>query len=280
MIPAYIAILRPAQWLKNLMLYFPPFLGGQFVQPGLFTLGVLPFCSFCLVSSAGYVFNDISDREQDISHPKKHRRPIPSGKVSIPAATMVAVLTLFAGISIGAVVSPHFVGFILIYLLISLLYSYKLKSFPVIDLFCVAAGFLIRLEAGGAVFTVTISPWLFLTVFLLAIVLSTGKRLGETISLGSHAGEHRKSLARYPAGFLDGTIYMTSGAVVVTYAMYALNKQRLLYTIPLCLFGLLRYIFRIKAGDGGDPTESLLNDPVLFAVGLLWAVMVAWSIYS
>ena len=109
--------------------------------------------------------------------------------------------------------------------------------------------------------------------------LSTGKRLSELRLLGETAGEHRSSLTRYPEGFLAGTLYMTGCSVLVTYAMYALHKPRLIYTVPLCLFGLLRYILRVSSGKGGDPTESLLEDPGLLVVSLLWVVMVVWSIY-
>jgi hypothetical protein len=118
-----------------------------------------------------------------------------------------------------------------------------------------------------------------LTVFLLALFLSTGKRLSESLTLGTDAGEHRASLACYPFGFLWGALYMTGAAVLVTYVMYVLHKPKLIYSVPLCLFGLLRYILRVSSGKGGDPTESLLKDWMLFVVGLLWVVMVFWSIY-
>jgi 4-hydroxybenzoate polyprenyltransferase len=176
-------------------------------------------------------------------------------------------------------ISSRFLLLLAGYAAISTSYSLLLKTFPVVDLFCISAGFLIRLQAGGELFQVPISPWLFLTVFLLAVFLSTGKRVSESCSLGDMAGEHRKCLALYPTGFLEGTMYMTGAAVLVTYAMYTLNKQMLIYSVPLCLFGLLRYMFRVTSGKGGDPTESLLKDWLLFVVGLLWVLMVVWSIY-
>ena len=141
---------------------------------------------------------------------------------------------------------------------------------------------LLRLQAGGVVFDVRISEWLFLSVFLLSIVLSTGKRLSEKNELGNSASSHRKTLVAYPLGFLEGTMYMTGGAVLVTYSMYAISRHSLLllYSVPLCCFGLLRYIFRIMVGKSGDPTDSLLRDPLLMLVGLAWAVLVSWGIYG
>lgn len=279
MITAYLTLLRPTQWLKNLMMFFPPFLAGQILLPGLVSIGVAPFVAFCLVSSAGYILNDILDRDRDVHHPQKRLRPIPSGAVSLSGAIILSALLLISSLVLAGFSSSRFLLLIASYAAITTSYSLLLKSLPVVDIFCISAGFLIRLQAGGELYHVPISPWLFLTVFLLAVFLSTGKRVSESRSLGNMAGEHRKSLALYPPGFLDGIMYMTGGAVLVTYAMYALNRQTLIYSVPLCLFGLLRYILRVSSGQGGDPTESLLKDRLLFVVGVLWVLMVVWSIY-
>jgi len=272
-------MLRPAQWLKNLMLFFPPFLAGQMLLPGIVNKGMTSFCAFCMVSSAGYIFNDLLDRDRDIHHPQKRLRAIAAGAVTARSASMLSVFLFISGLVLASFNSPRFLLLLICYSFISLLYSLILKNMPVVDLFCISAGFLIRLQAGGELFQVSISPWLFLTVFLLAVFLSTGKRLSELRSLGDLAGEHRVNLAHYPRGFLDGTMYMTGGTVMVTYAMYSLNKQMLIYSVPLCFFGLLRYMFRVSSGQSGDPTESLLKDKILFAVGVLWVLMVVWSLY-
>lgn len=272
-------LMRPVQWLKNLMLFFPPFLAGHILVSGVVIRGVVPFIAFCLVSSAGYIFNDLIDRKRDHHHPQKRHRPISSGLVRIQSAALLSSALLIAGLALGSGASTRFVLLLSGYLLTSLLYTLFFKNIPVADLFAISVVFLIRLQAGGEIFAVPISPWLFVTVFLLAVFLSTGKRLSELCSLGNRAGEHRPSLARYPKGFLEGTLYMSGSAVLVTYAMYALNRHTLIYSVPLCLFGLLRYILRVTAGKGGDPTESLLKDQPLFVVGILWVAMVFWSIY-
>ena len=272
-------LLRPIQWLKNLMLFFPPFLGGVFLQQGLLVKGVLPFIAFCLASSSGYIINDVLDREHDVKHPTKKDRPVASGAISTSAALYGAALCLVFSLYLALYVSLVFFLILLAYVVISTWYSLKLKEFPIVDLFCIASGFLLRLEAGGEAFHIVISEWLFLSVFLLAIFLATGKRLGEKCSLGEKAGGHRKSLLSYPEGFLQGTMYMTGGAVLVTYTQYVILRHTLIYTVPLCCFGLLRFIMRVQAGRGGDPTESLLKDVPLFVVGLLWTIMVGWGIY-
>lgn len=249
------------------------------LAPGILSKGVLPLLSFCLASSSTYVLNDILDRERDKNHPRKSKRPLPSGVISLAAAVSLFVFLLFAALSLAFNVSAVFFAILVAYLLVSISYSFYLKNLPIIDLFCISTGFLFRLQAGGAAFDVEISAWLFLTVFLLAIFLSTGKRLYEKNALGDDAVNHRKSLESYPPGFLDGTMYMTGGAVLVTYTLYVIEHHVLLYTVPLCCFGLLRYILRVKSGLGGDPTDSLLKDVPLFVVSLLWALLVGWGIY-
>lgn len=275
-----VTILRPTQWLKNLILFFPPFLGGELLGAGVLNRGVAPVVSFCLASSSTYILNDIIDRESDRNHPRKSRRPIPSGGVSIPMATVLCLLCLAAALVLAYRISPVFLSILVAYLLVSILYSSYLKNLPIVDLFCISAGFLFRLQAGGEAYRVEVSEWLFLSVFLLSIFLSTGKRLFEKNALGDAAVTHRRSLESYPRGFLDGVMYMTGGAVLVTYTLYVIEHHVLIYTVPLCCFGLLRYILRVKSGLGGDPTESLLKDGPLLVIGVLWAVMVGWGIYG
>lgn len=278
---AYLRLLRPAQWIKNLMLFFPPFLGGALSFPGSFLTGILPFASFCLLSSSTYIVNDIFDRDRDADHPRKRSRPIASGLIGLSEAVALSAVLAASSIAI-AVLSPNrsIIGYLAVYLMVSLAYSCCLKNQPVIDLFCISTGFIIRLLAGGNLFSITVSSWLFLSVFLLAIFLSAGKRLHEQIALDVDAKIHRPVLASYPPGFLDGILYMTGGTVLVTYGMYTTSRPLLLYSVPLCCFGLMRYMLLVKRGKGGDPTGMLLSDPWLFAVGLVWVIIVGCGIYT
>ena len=280
-IKALVMLLRPHQWLKNLILFFPPFLGGKLIilSASGHVLWLAPL-AFCLASSATYIFNDIFDRNHDRLHPQKKFRPIAAGNLSLPMAAVFCGFLLLAGLLAGALVSAHFLLFLCIYLLISLGYSLSWKKRPLVDLFCISAGFILRLLAGGVAFHVTISDWLFLSVFLLSIFLSAGKRAGEQDLLGEDGRGHRVALAGYPPGFLDGVMIFSGAAVLVTYAMYTITHPYLIYTVPLCAFGLLRYLLRIKQGEGGDPTESLLKDKTLFIVGGLWVLMIGCGLYG
>ncbi len=271
---------RIRQWLKNLMLFFPPFLGGAMINISIINKGVVPFFSFCLAASAVYISNDIFDRESDARHPLKQHRPFASGRVPVATGWIIFICLLLASLGLSLTVSMRFTLFTLCYVLIAFSYTLYFRDMAVIDLFCISTLFIVRLMAGGVAFGIVVSDWLFLTVFLLAVFLSTGKRLSEKISLGDAAGGHRKSLGAYPAGFLDGTMYMTGGAVLVTYTMYVIVRSAMVYTVPLCCFGLLRYIYRVKMGRGGDPTDSLLHDLPLLTISIAWALMVGWGIYG
>ena len=279
-VKALFQLLRPHQWLKNLILFFPPFLGGDILRSGLLAKGIVPIAAFCLASSSTYIINDIFDRHSDLSHPRKKFRPLPAGQVSVHGALLLAFVLSTVACVLGLRTGPTFFLVLLAYLLVTLVYSLGLKHVAVLELFCIPAGFLLRLKAGGVAFDVPVSAWLFLTVFLLALFLATGKRLGEKSALGEAAEDHRRALSGYPAGYLDGTMFMTGGAVLVTYTLYILSKHFLVYTVPLCAFGLLRYILLVKEGQQGDPTDALVKDPFLFAVGLVWAGMVYWGIYG
>ncbi|PLX72449.1 MAG: decaprenyl-phosphate phosphoribosyltransferase [Desulfuromonas sp.] len=276
---AIIRLLRPHQWLKNLMLFFPPFLGGVLFLPGAFYKGLLPFAVFCMASSATYIFNDIRDREQDRLHPRKQNRPLAGGALPVGFAVVLGSLLLIVSIALSFRLPVAFWGWLMAYLGLSFAYSTVLKDQPVFDIFCIAFGFVFRLFAGGAAFGVTVSDWLFLSVMLLAIFLSAGKRLGEMRLLGDASGDHRRSLDSYPAGSLDGFMYLSGAAVLVTCTMYVITKHKLFFTVPLCCFGLFRYMLVVKRGGSGDPTDTLIKDPVMFLVGLLWVAMVGVATY-
>jgi 4-hydroxybenzoate polyprenyltransferase len=274
-----IKIARPKQWIKNLMVFFPPFLGGALISPGIFAKGLVPFLAFCCASSTAYVFNDLKDLKRDTLHPRKKLRPLAAGDVTPGAAKCLFFLLLTTAFILGWSVSPWFFFYVVIYLIISFAYTLYLKQLPIFDVFCISLGFVLRLYGGGEAFGVYVSDWLFLSVFLLALFLSVGKRFSEQRILGVSAGTHRSTLEVYPEGFLESTMYLSGATVLITYAMYAITTPLMVYTVPLCAFGLLRYLMHVKAGGDGDPAEMLLKDSTLFTVALLWVIMVGLSVY-
>ncbi|PKN13757.1 MAG: decaprenyl-phosphate phosphoribosyltransferase [Deltaproteobacteria bacterium HGW-Deltaproteobacteria-4] len=279
-IKALVLLLRPHQWLKNLILFFPPFLGGKLttIAASGQVLWQAPL-AFCLASSAAYIINDLYDVGADRNHPQKCHRSIAAGHVTPTIAVILAFCCLASALAAAFIVGDLFSVLLLIYLGISLCYSAGLKHLPIIDIFCIASGFVIRLFAGGIAFNVVISDWLFLSVFLLALFLSAGKRLGETEELGGGGGDQRKVLKEYPPGALELFMAISASTVLVTYTMYVVSKHRLVYTVPLCCFGLFRYMLNVKRGASGDPTDALLKDPILFVVGFVWVVLVFMTMY-
>ena len=278
-IKRYVVLIRPHQWLKNLLILFPPFFGGKILDPAVLAAIIPSLLSFSLASSCGYIINDIFDREADRRHPTKMSRPVASGEISVILASVVAAVLYLAAILISSTVSRHFEGYVIIYILITFLYTLFLKNIVIVDIFVISFGFLIRVLAGGEAFNVKVSGWLFLAVFIVALFLSAGKRLGEFISLNDDAGAHRKSLSAYSSSYLEGILWFAASAAMVTYALYTLeHKDGLFYTVPLTVFGLLRYIYIVKQGRG-DPTEALLFDGQIVCVGMIWVAMVGIIIY-
>jgi len=197
----FLSMLRPRQWIKNLIMFFPPFLSGSMLSSSFLLLtGTLSFISFCCVSSALYVFNDLNDMAKDELHPVKRLRPLPSGAVSKSLAIFILISLGLLGFVLALLAVQPLIPYLLLYAVVTIGYTTWFKNYSVVDLFCISCGFLIRLLAGGAIFTVEISEWLFLSVFFLSLFLSAGKRLSEQNLLGADAADHRTSLFRWYFG--------------------------------------------------------------------------------
>ena len=277
---AYIRILRPGQWLKNLLLLFPPFFAGNILEPPVLQRIVPALFAFSFVASSTYIINDITDIESDRNHDVKRNRTLARGDVPVLFASLFASVLFIAALAIALSLSRSFGALLVIYLLITLSYTLFFKDKVILDIFFISAGFLIRILAGGVVFDVAVTNWLFLTVFMVSLLLAAGKRLGELVALGDEAHRHRKSLALYTRPFLEGILWFSASAALVTYALYTLEQRSdLFYTVPLAAFGLLRYIYIIKDGKG-DPTEALLKDGQIMGVGILWIGMIGALIYA
>jgi decaprenyl-phosphate phosphoribosyltransferase len=280
MIRRYLTLLRPHQWLKNLLLFFPPFFGGKILDPAVITVIIPSFLSFSLAASCGYIINDLKDRESDRHHEGKKDRPFVRGDVSVVFAIFGATLLYIAAMLLSAAVSPRFEGYLVIYLFISVLYTFFFKDVVIMDIFFISFGFLVRVMAGGEAFQIPVSSWLFLTVFIVSLLLSAGKRLGELILLKDNAHKHRKSLINYSESFLEGILWFAASSALVAYALYTIeNRGIMLYTVPLAAFGLLRYIYAVKQGRG-DPTDALLHDPQISGAGVLWLLVIALIKYK
>lgn len=275
-----LTIARPHQWVKNLLLLFPPFFAGSVFEPSVLSKVLPSLLSFSLIASCSYIINDIKDVEADRNHDSKKSRAIASGEISVSSASVLALSLLVFALTVSLGVPGYFWLYLIAYLIISLSYTFFLKDVVILDIFLISLGFLIRVVAGGEAFRTPVSNWLLLTVFMVALFLATGKRLGELIDLGGNAQNHRKSLAEYTPSFLEGILWFSASAALVTYSLYTIEQRTgLFYTVPLAAFGLLRYIYIVKDGKG-DPTEALLKDRQIMGVGIVWAAVIGWVVYG
>ncbi len=283
-----IATLRPQQWVKNFVLFAGLIFSQNLVQLDLVLKTIAGFALFCLLSSSVYILNDIIDVESDRKHPLKSSRPIAKGEIKILTAVVLFVLLGFFSLGFSAWLSPMFALILAGYSILNLFYSLYLKQVVIIDVMCVALGFVIRAVAGAVLIGVEISAWLVVCTILLALFLGFGKRRHELVLLEAHAQNHRKALSEYSPYFLDQMISVVTASTVVAYAFYTLSPEVELklgtrhmdLTIPFVLYGVFRYLYLIHRKEGGgSPTRMLLNDkPILINI-LLWLLTVILIVY-
>ncbi|MBM4142060.1 MAG: decaprenyl-phosphate phosphoribosyltransferase [Lentisphaerae bacterium] len=283
-----LAALRPSQWTKNAVVpaAFVFALGdrGQPVGPVDGLRVAAATLLFCLVSSAVYLFNDIRDLEADRLHPLKKHRPLAAGRVGVGAAGLVSALLAAGSLGGAWLVAPRFAGVMSAYVLIQLVYSLALKRVALVDIMVIAAGFVLRAVAGAVVVEATISPWLLLCAFLLAVFLALCKRRHEKLLLEDAAGGHRPSLDKYDRSLLDQLIGVAASSTIVAYAIYTLapgtvakfGTSALGLTIPFVMFGVFRYLDLVYRHEGGDRPERILLSDVPILVNLaLYGIAVA-----
>jgi decaprenyl-phosphate phosphoribosyltransferase len=270
----YFSLLRPKHWIKNLFLFAAPFFGGSLFSDTTLFMAFPAFISFSLCASAGYILNDVSDVENDKLHDKKKKRAIASGSVRKENAWIFATFLGVSSLIIAFKLSLFFLFFILLYFSIQITYSLYLKAIPIIDIFCIASGFVIRVLAGGAAFHVVVSKWLLLTMFMISLVLAAGKRIGEVNTLNEKAEGHRRSLRYYSQATLNEILLIASASSLIAYALYTIEQfPNLVYSVPIVTFGLFRYIMLSKQGLG-DPTDAMTRDNWLAATVALWLLLV------
>jgi 4-hydroxybenzoate polyprenyltransferase len=277
--------MRPKQWTKNALLFAALVFSLNYDNLDLFLRALAGFGCFCLISSVGYIFNDIRDREADALHPKKKKRPIASGALSVSVATVQMLVMVVVGFAGAYALSPAFAGVAAAYFITTLSYSLLFKDHVIIDVMIIAAGFLWRAAAGAVVIEVHLSPWLLLCTGFLALFLGFNKRRGELILLEGDAKSHRKNLAQYTPALLDEFQGLTTSGTVISYALYTVLASPtpwLLLTLPHVLYGIFRYIYLVQVkNEGGAPDETLFRDRPILLTCLFYLVTViailAWA---
>jgi len=273
-----LTLMRPRQWLKNSFVLAPLVFAGAFRDWNAIGQAVLAMALFCVASSAAYIVNDIKDVERDRSHPKKAKtRPLAAGIVSKTEA-LVLMGMLYGVLVWGWFLQPAVVLVIGGYLALNWAYSFGLKHQPVLDIFTVAFGFVLRVYAGAQALSVPVSSWMFVTTLCLALYLAAVKRRQELSQRGS---ESREVLERYTVALVDRYAEMAATGALVFYSMFVMSAQpELVITVPVVLFGLFRYWYVVEKLEGGEsPTDALLFDLPLLATVLVWIGACLWVLW-
>lgn len=280
------ALLRPKEWIKNIFVFAPLFFTPHLLTATSFLRVLLGAVIFCLVASSIYALNDINDYEADRLHPLKKNRPIASNLISARLAGYIFAALSIVGLISAFFLSRAFFNYLLAYYVINIAYCFTLKYIAIIDVYCVAAGFILRVISGSVLINVTPSIWILMCAGLLSLFLALAKRRDDIVRHIDIA--HRKSIAGYNKAFIDSSIVIVLSALFIAYTIYCslsistlhLGTAHFYWTVPLVLLGILRYLqLMLVEEKSGSPTHLLLFDPFLLSTVISWAVLSAILMY-
>jgi 4-hydroxybenzoate polyprenyltransferase len=277
--------MRPAQWVKNGLLFAGIIFGGKLFDVWAFKHAVVAFATFCILCGGFYLINDVRDADADRLHPLKRLRPIASGALAPHQGLQIGIACIVAAIAASAWVGRGFLLCTVAYAALMIAYNVGLKNIVIVDVMAIAAGFMLRAVAGALAVNVSISSWLLICTVLLALVVSFGKRRYELTTLEEPA-LHRRNLDHYSTALLDQLVAITAGGTLLAYAMYTVDgdsvpaDRRMMFTIPLVAYAIFRYLFLVyQRGHGGSPETTLLTDRTLLATGATWCVLSSVLLY-
>lgn len=279
--------MRPKQWTKNAAIFAALIFDEKLFSAYALQKTVLGFFLLCLVSGTVYIINDLVDIEKDRAHPKKRHRPIASGAISQKTALLAAIILPLIVLPLSYMLDVVFGLLMTFYLVIQLLYSFKLKHIVIIDVMTIAAGFVIRVGAGVSLIEVArFSPWLYVCTTLLALFMGLGKRRQEVILVNNSGKNTRSILAEYTIKFLDDMIIIVAASAIMAYSLYTFsapnlpNNHWMMLTIPFVIYGIFRYLYNLHILDGnGDPSEVLLQDRPIQVTVILWGLSATAILY-
>lgn len=280
--------LRPYQWTKNILVFAGLVFSLNLFTPAKIVDAVVAFLCFCAASSAVYLFNDVLDRGRDRKHPVKRTRPIASGRVGVPTALATSGALGAGALGGGWATRPELAGVLAGYLGLQIAYGLGLKHVALVDVLCIAAGFVLRAIAGAVAVAEPISQWLLICTVFLSLFISLAKRRHEVSTLTESAAEHRNSLASYSLPLLDQLLSVATAATLISYALYTtdpvtvekFDTELLPITLPVVIYGVFRFHSLVQRDDlVGDPSRLLLRDrPIALAV-ILWGAIIMAILY-
>jgi decaprenyl-phosphate phosphoribosyltransferase len=285
----FLSLIRPHHYVKNLFILLPLFFAGQFSNNSQILNGLIAFAAFSISASAIYIFNDYMDIKNDRKHPKKKYRPLASGLISKRIALYLMIILLTIGIFSMAYVSTGSLTILIVYIILNILYSLKLKQIALLDITIIAIGFVLRLFVGSFAYNVTLEFWIVIMTFLLALFLALAKRRDDVLILNKSGAKMRKSVDGYNLQLVDGSMLVMSAIVIVAYIQYStsleiinkFNNENLYLTALFVIFGIMRYLqIAFVEKKSGSPTEIILKDKTMQINLILWASSFAWIIYN
>jgi decaprenyl-phosphate phosphoribosyltransferase len=279
---AYLKLLRPKDWAKNLFLFIPSFFAGEiFNLPELYLL-IGGFFSFSFLASSIYILNDYRDIEDDRKHPEKKNRPLASGAAKKSVAMVLCIVLLIAGVSLGVFLNPSlkYLFILSIYYLLNMGYSFGLKNVSIVDILIVAAGFVLRVKGGAILADVHTTEWLIIMTFLLALFMAIAKRRDDVLLKVNTGMDMRKAVKGYTLDFLNVMLGLVCAIIIVSYINYSVSGQlyqkyghRLYYTSLFVIAGIMRYLqITFVLNNSGSPTKILYKDRFIQATIVLWII--------
>jgi decaprenyl-phosphate phosphoribosyltransferase len=279
---------RPHQYAKNVFIFLPAFFAFKITDYNIFLNAFLAFLSFSLTASSVYVLNDWIDRYDDAKHPEKKNRPIASGKINAKTALFFSLILLSIGLLTSSLVSLNVLFLIILYVLLNVAYSFKLKHISIVDITIISTGFVIRLFVGSMATNVALSHWIIVMTFMLAIFLSLAKRRDDVIIYLETEKKMRKVLDGYSIKFLDFAMMMNASVVLVAYILWSISPEVVaklhtnnLYLSSIFVFlGILRYMqIAFIEEKSGNPSKILFSDPFIRVTILLWISFCIYFLY-
>lgn len=285
-----IRLMRPGQWVKNLFVFLPMFFNGSMTNAEYWQASLWAFVVFCLASSAVYCLNDLCDAEFDRQHPSKRNRPIASGAVG--KGTAVALMIFLAAFAVALSILVFGISWplliVVLYLLLNVLYTLKLKQIAIVDVITLSFGFVLRVLMGGLACHIVLSEWIIVMTFLLSLFLAVAKRRDDVIVYNTDGALTRKSVSGYSLKLINQILSMLSSVIIVAYLMYTLSPDTMarfgseyIYTTAIFVIaGILRYL-QLANGDGktGSPTAIFLHDRFIQVCVLGWVILFSLFIY-
>lgn len=282
---SYIKLARVHHYIKNLLIFMPIIFSKNLFNCNLLKNTIIGTIAFCLMSSIVYIINDIFDVEADRKSEKKKHRPIASGEISIKNAIILACILLGISVVLNIYINAGPLAYVIFYgyLIMNILYSFKLKHIPIVDIVILTSGFLLRVLYGSIITGIEISNWLNLTILAFSFYMALGKRRNELVRNGKQS---RKVLEYYNKDFLNNNMYMCVSLGIVFYSLWCLDIDKaggniinMIWTVPLVIIICMKYSLNIESNSLGDPVDVILKDKALLLLGIIYVILMIFIIY-